>query len=328
MALSNFITERGLVVNEKVWLLADSGLPGTPGTDSTAAPVGSWYSDEATGSTYMKVGVGEGFEKWSPVATSVAPKGLNSVSSLSVLDHVSVDSVQVQKWLVQAVDINNPTSQTAVEVHAYHNGTATADATEIQYNIYSKLRTGQPINGLDIEVVLGGAGVTQQMNLRVNSGVPTDFVAMRIHTGGMVSGYTALDLNTVPYDVPMSIQGLPAADTTVGYFAPSRAFNIPENFLNGQAYALTPATAPAVFTINKLNGSTGLGLTVGTVTFAAGSRVGIFSVSPRTLVMAGETIQVISPSTQDATLSDVAITIQGNYAGSTLWDGGSTIWDA
>ena len=63
-----FRIERGLELDEKTQLLQGSGVPGTSG-DTSLAPVGSEYSDNATGNFFMKVAAGVGTNKWKQLAT-------------------------------------------------------------------------------------------------------------------------------------------------------------------------------------------------------------------------------------------------------------------
>lgn len=68
MALDFFRIERGLELDELVQYLQGSGVPGLGG-DTAAAPVGSVYTDNATGALYTKYVVGAGADKWEKMAS-------------------------------------------------------------------------------------------------------------------------------------------------------------------------------------------------------------------------------------------------------------------
>lgn len=108
-----------------------------------------------------------------------------------------------------------------------------------------------------------------------------------------------------PYGIVLFYPGKPeAADLSLLHVAP-----FPARFLAGlvdsRAAADVAATSSAVFTIKK-NGST-----VATVTFAAGSKLGVFAAASNFSLQASDLIAIYAPSSQDATLSDVSITLMG-----------------
>lgn len=124
------------------------------------------------------------------------------------------------------------------------------------------------------------------------------------------SGYAVFDyfdtLSTgaVAYDISGGCTGKPLADTNILQFRATRPITIELNDLNGWYAGIAPA-APATCTIS-VNGSP-----VGTITFAAGSNTAT-SCTPFTHAMQpGNTLRVISPTTQDATFADVTFTIRG-----------------
>lgn len=90
------------------------------------------------------------------------------VQAATTVDSVLVDDVQAAKWFVVAFDETNPDEKEAFEVFALNDGTASADATSVDYNVVSKLKTAN-ISGLDEDVVLNGTGATQTMELQVEA---------------------------------------------------------------------------------------------------------------------------------------------------------------
>lgn len=108
---------------------------------------------------------------------------------------------------------------------------------------------------------------------------------------------------TIPYDVGSAVIGKPAASEVILRFVAVRSFTIPNGYTASAAKANTAATnGSATFTINK-NGSS-----IGSFNFVAGGSTASFS-GAGGAIAAGDVITVVAPSTQDATLADIAFTI-------------------
>ncbi len=105
-----------------------------------------------------------------------------------------------------------------------------------------------------------------------------------------------------PYDILCGIVGLPASGEVVLLFVTPRPFRIPANAAGSRLKAGTAATGTAVFSIQK-NGSEVL-----TATVAASGTTATFAGS-QTDFAAGDVLRIIAPSTADATLADIAITL-------------------
>ena len=82
---------------------------------------------------------------------------------------MSVDEYQAAKWFVVLFDEGDTDQKQALEVFALNDGTATGDATTVDFNRSSLLRTNGNITGDTVEVVLSGTGAGQVMNLVVTS---------------------------------------------------------------------------------------------------------------------------------------------------------------
>jgi hypothetical protein len=93
----------------------------------------------------------------------------DSVTTATTLDSVLVDGILAVEWLVHARSTVSNTNIWAGKVLAIHDGTSTGDATDVDYNTFSILKTGSAIPALDFEVVLSGAGVSQEMQLKATS---------------------------------------------------------------------------------------------------------------------------------------------------------------
>lgn len=112
------------------------------------------------------------------LGNTLAPSEALGISTQTVLDQVLVDDIELVKWLVTAVETASGDKE-AFEVLALHDGTAAADATAADYNIYGKLRFGN-ITGYDIDVVVSGVGAAQEMRLLVESTGAVDVHAVRL----------------------------------------------------------------------------------------------------------------------------------------------------
>jgi hypothetical protein len=108
------------------------------------------------------------------------------------------------------------------------------------------------------------------------------------------------------YDFGMFIPGQPAASAMVFQFAVPRAISFPVNLVGSLARAGTAATSAASFTLRK-NGSN-----IGTIDFAAGTATAPFALAGGAAFAAGDVLEILAPSPQDATLAHVSITLSAS----------------
>ena len=101
----------------------------------------------------------------------------DSVTTATTLDSVLVDDVLAAEWIVHARSTVTPSKVRSAKVLAIHNGTASTDAIDVEFNHYGILKMGGNITGLDYEVDLNGTGAAQEMRLRISS---TEAVNIRI----------------------------------------------------------------------------------------------------------------------------------------------------
>jgi hypothetical protein len=107
----------------------------------------------------------------------------------------------------------------------------------------------------------------------------------------------------VTINVSMYCEGAPTASEIVGIFACPAALNLAASATNSQAIAGTDSTGTATWTLEK-NGSS-----IGTIVFSASTAAGVFTGISSTNFVAGDLIQLIAPSSPDATLANVAFTL-------------------
>lgn len=113
-------------------------------------------------------------------------------------------------------------------------------------------------------------------------------------------------INTKPYIVVLNIPNIVIND----YIYPTHIFTLPVSFAID--FALSKAqskiytTDTFVFNIRKN------GINVGTITFATGTTLGVFSAVSVTSFIAGDTLEIKSQTNPDATLSDISISLLGS----------------
>ena len=109
----------------------------------------------------------------------------------------------------------------------------------------------------------------------------------------------------VPYDVAGYYDGVTTASDNLLVFVAPRAFNIPANLANSQAYAAVAATAITTFSIRRN------GVQVGTFQFAAAAQTATFTLASNENFAQGDRFEIVCPVTPDATLADISVSIEG-----------------
>lgn len=109
-----------------------------------------------------------------------------------------------------------------------------------------------------------------------------------------------------PFDVPMYFPGVPAANQRLARIKFARSVTIAASSgASHQADADAAATGAVTITL-KVNGSS-----VGTVTFAAGTSVGVVNITNAINCNIGDVLTADMQGTADATLGNISITLQG-----------------
>lgn len=113
------------------------------------------------------------------------------------------------------------------------------------------------------------------------------------------------------YDVAGNISGKPDASASVLKLVSPRAFTIPAGFTSSYAVCATASNASASFTIKRWNTAHTSATTLGNINFVSGNKIGsvVQSGSGSMPFVAGETLEIVAPSSQDTTLADIAFVI-------------------
>lgn len=119
-----------------------------------------------------------------------------------------------------------------------------------------------------------------------------------------------------PYDVGLSILKRYAGGQEIARYLSVRTTAIIKNFAGSMANADVAATAQAVFKVSAYDTVTQAIIQLGTITFGAGSKTGVFAplsayLDTEIILVAGDQLRVVAPDTADTTLNGVAITIAG-----------------
>lgn len=323
--MTNLFEVSGISLDNTIEILYGIITPGTA-PDTIAAPQGSVYFD-TSGSTWKKIADGSGLNKWSKTDGVSSINSFPNVSGRTVIDSLTSSEVDTVVWVITVFKSLEPANRQTVILTGSHNG-VTAQST-----IFSKLDFGTKIPGLTYEVMVengffdlvitstpmisvecyrlntitngttvtlggggGGVDITPQLNAEIAARIAADNALLAaINTG------TATNYNFV-----VDVIGSPVSGALVGEYVAPSSFDLSGT---GIAKALVAATSQAVFTLKKND------INLGTITFEAGSTIGLVSLPPTSLV-SGDVLTLFAPSLTDATLSNIAITIVGSGASS------------
>lgn len=154
---------------------------------------------------------------------------------------------------------------------------------------------GPAVNALGS--TLSAAGGT----LQVVSTPPASFASL---TGVATYSQLPVEVQQLPISFPFS--GKPSAGALVNV-PMAFAVTVPTALAGTVVYDTTKATASAAFTVNRIT-PVGVTTALGTVTITSGTNTSATLAGTGGSLAIGDTLQVVAP-TQDASLSDVSITI-------------------
>lgn len=100
----------------------------------------------------------------------------DAITTQTTVDSVLVDDCAAVEWEVYAREAASPANVQAFKVFATHDGTDSADASNVDDTLFAKLKIGSNFD-LDIDVELSGTGASQEIQLNITS---TDGVDIRV----------------------------------------------------------------------------------------------------------------------------------------------------
>ena len=94
----------------------------------------------------------------------------NAVTTSTTVATSLVDDCRMMQYKIVVEEAANPDKRESFIVTAMHNGTASADATDVDFDDLHRLSfSSNKVAGLDYDVVLSGVGAAQEMQLKVVS---------------------------------------------------------------------------------------------------------------------------------------------------------------
>jgi len=147
------------------------------------------------------------------------------------------------------------------------------------------------------------------LNVKVSGGTPLTFNAGDLRLlycdGTNLKAVTTPATVVVnPYDIGMFVAGKPLGSAIAAKFIATRAIVLPINLTGSEASAEAASTGNVSFTIYVNN------VSKGSVNFNT-SATGTFTFSSAVTLAIGDVVKLTAPGTQDATLTDIAITLTG-----------------
>lgn len=280
---------------------------------------GIWVSYDG-GASYSRAGAVMGTNPTGLLTAALASHaaGLDTTNTLSV--NISRSTATLTSISATSAAALNNLSYVGGELLAFETATATGpgrynlttlyrgayDTTPGSHGVGSQFAwlnvAGRGAPGLFI-LTLAAANVGQTLKFKFT---PFNLEGQQEADISTVAAYpyTVAGTGLRPTPFAFNYSGVPGASATVSDAVTQSGLSLPIGLTGSQATAGVAATASTVFTI-KVNG-----VAKGTVTFAASGTTGTFSFTSAVTLNPGDTISMVAPAVPDATLADIAITLE------------------
>lgn len=152
------------------------------GVAENATDLGSFTGNVITDNSTVKVALQE-LETFAENISGGSAIVESGVTTLQDIDTVLVDDVHAVEWEIVVWEEATPVNKRFFKLTAMHDGTAVADATDVDHTKHTRLRHGGNFNRV-FTVDVNGVGAAQTMRLRASSS--TAGIAMEVRRTSVV----------------------------------------------------------------------------------------------------------------------------------------------